>query len=338
MRDGSAPQALLLSYASGVMLVVSVQDMILPALTDATTTALGVAYLLCVVIGMMCMFVLGSLVPSDVAVSLPFFAPDAAPEGGEAGGAAAGAAAGAGEDDSEEGLLAADEGGEVRSRGGRLGSPTAATDGRAGRGGAAAERLPAEGTGGDSKPAAGGRAAGQARLAVVMCAALTLHNLPEGIAVAASSMSSASAGERLTVAIAIHNAVEGAALAAPIVAATGSLGKAFAATLLSGLTEPLGAAITLLLMGQASAGSSAGPNTAGDFHVALACTVCAAAGVMVQVCAQELLPEAWASAVAARQPLPCLRGSSTAGAAAVVVLGTVLGGVTMPVLAALGGA
>lgn len=84
------------------------------------------------------------------------------------------------------------------------------------------------------------------RLGLLMALTLTLHNLPEGFAVAFTSYTSL--GPIMTLAIALHNIPEGIVIAAPIYAATGSRFHAIALATASGLSEPVGALIALLLL------------------------------------------------------------------------------------------
>ena len=80
--------------------------------------------------------------------------------------------------------------------------------------------------------------------------------------------------------MAIHNIPEGIAVSVPIYAATGSRGRAFWYSFMSGLSEPLGAiAAYLLLM------PLMGP-------MLLNCTFAAVAGIMVFISLDELLPAA----------------------------------------------
>merc|ERR1712130_218013 len=88
------------------------------------------------------------------------------------------------------------------------------------------------------------RAAELMRLGLLMCLVMTLHNLPEGFAVAFSSFTDF--GPYMAFAIAIHNIPEGVIVAAPVYAATGSRWKAMAIALASGLSEPIGALIALV--------------------------------------------------------------------------------------------
>ena len=70
-----------------------------------------------------------------------------------------------------------------------------------------------------------------------MMAALTCHNLPEGLAVAVSAHTNPTKGLAVACAIALHNIPEGLVIAVPAFAATGSAGRALLLTLLSGLSE-----------------------------------------------------------------------------------------------------
>ena len=81
------------------------------------------------------------------------------------------------------------------------------------------------------------------RLGMLMALTMTLHNLPEGFAVAFASFTSF--GPVMALAVAIHNVPEGLIVAAPIFAATGQRWRAFSVALLSGLSEPLGALVAL---------------------------------------------------------------------------------------------
>lgn len=73
--------------------------------------------------------------------------------------------------------------------------------------------------------------------------AITAHNFPEGLATFFATLDSPVVGAPLAFAIAIHNIPEGIAIAVPVYMATGKKSYALAASLVSGLAEPLGAAI-----------------------------------------------------------------------------------------------
>jgi ZIP family zinc transporter len=84
------------------------------------------------------------------------------------------------------------------------------------------------------------------RLGLLMAVTMTLHNLPEGFAVAFAAFTDF--GPVMALAISIHNIPEGVIVAAPMYAATGSRWKALGLATASGLSEPLGALLALLLV------------------------------------------------------------------------------------------
>ncbi|WP_114750986.1 zinc transporter ZupT [Pleomorphovibrio marinus] len=85
------------------------------------------------------------------------------------------------------------------------------------------------------------------RTGIVTAVALAIHNLPEGLVTFLTSMQDINLGIGIAVAIAIHNIPEGLAVALPIYHATKNKKKALFITLLSGLSEPVGAGIAYLL-------------------------------------------------------------------------------------------
>ena len=114
--------------------------------------------------------------------------------------------------------------------------------------------------------------------------AVTLHNIPEGMAVGVSFAGALKAGSgaafaaafALALGIAIQNFPEGAIISMPLAAEGYSKPKAFLYGVLSGVVEPLAAALTLLL-------------TALAVKV-LPLLLAFAAGAMVYVCVNELIP------------------------------------------------
>ncbi len=94
----------------------------------------------------------------------------------------------------------------------------------------------------------------------------TLDNLHVGIAIA--------------VAIAIHNIPEGLAVSVPIYAATGSRGKAFLFSFLSGVSEPVGAGLAALVLFPFLT------------QRVLGWVLAAVAGIMVAISLDELVPAA----------------------------------------------
>ena len=118
-----------------------------------------------------------------------------------------------------------------------------------------------------------------------MVLAVTLHNLPEGMVVGLAAAlalqgepEAVSGALALALGIGLQNIPEGAAVSLPLAQAGQGRWKAFCAGAASGLVEPLGALLALALAGWVSA--------------ALPWLMSAAAGCMVCVTAQEMIPEA----------------------------------------------
>jgi ZIP family zinc transporter len=86
------------------------------------------------------------------------------------------------------------------------------------------------------------------RTGLLVALGIAIHNFPEGLATFAGSMMDVELGIAIAVAIAVHNIPEGLAVAAPIYAATGSRWRAFKWSLISGLSEPVGAAVAALIL------------------------------------------------------------------------------------------
>jgi ZIP family zinc transporter len=75
-----------------------------------------------------------------------------------------------------------------------------------------------------------------------------IHNFPEGMATFVGTLTEIELGILLTIAIALHNIPEGIAVAVPIYACTLDKKKAFKWSFISGMSEPLGAIITWLIL------------------------------------------------------------------------------------------
>lgn len=75
-----------------------------------------------------------------------------------------------------------------------------------------------------------------------------IHNFPEGMATFIGTLTEIQLGILLTIAIALHNIPEGIAVAVPIYACTLNKKKAFKWSFISGMSEPLGAIITWLIL------------------------------------------------------------------------------------------
>lgn len=83
---------------------------------------------------------------------------------------------------------------------------------------------------------------------LLVALAITVHNFPEGMAVAGAALDSWQMGWTIAFAIAIHNIPEGMAVSLPIFYATNSRKKAFYYACLSGLAEPFGALVGFLIL------------------------------------------------------------------------------------------
>lgn len=78
--------------------------------------------------------------------------------------------------------------------------------------------------------------------------AITAHNFPEGLATFFATLDSPTLGAPLAIAIAIHNIPEGIAIALPVYMATGRKDYALGASFVSGLAEPIGAALGYFIL------------------------------------------------------------------------------------------
>ena len=86
------------------------------------------------------------------------------------------------------------------------------------------------------------------RTGTLMAIGISLHNLPEGIAVASGYSYAPEIGLIITIAIALHNIPEGIAIALPLRMSGATRWNAFRVALLSGLTEPIGAVIATVFL------------------------------------------------------------------------------------------
>ena len=119
----------------------------------------------------------------------------------------------------------------------------------------------------------------------MMVLAVTLHNIPEGMAVgvvyagylAGNAKITVAAAMALSIGIAIQNFPEGAIISMPLRAEGMKVSKAFAGSVLSGIVEPVGAMLTIL--------------AAGYIVPALPYLLSFAAGAMIYVVVEELIPE-----------------------------------------------
>lgn len=116
--------------------------------------------------------------------------------------------------------------------------------------------------------------------------AVTLHNIPEGLSAGAVFAGAVSGNETVTIAgafalaigIAVQNFPEGAIISMPLRGAGVSRRRAFLYGALSGIVEPIAGGITLLL--------------AAYITPMLPYLLAFAAGAMIYVVVEELIPEA----------------------------------------------
>jgi len=120
------------------------------------------------------------------------------------------------------------------------------------------------------------------RSSTLIAIGISLHNFPEGIAVAASYAYLPKLGLIMAVAMAVHNIPEGMAIALPLHASGSSKSHAFKIAFLSGIVEPVGALVASLFLGSLL---SLVPEI-------IPLGLAFAAGVMVLVTLDELLPVA----------------------------------------------
>ncbi len=107
---------------------------------------------------------------------------------------------------------------------------------------------------------------------------MSLHNFPEGIAVASGYSYIPRLGLVIAIAMALHNIPEGMAISLPLCAGGASKSGAFSLALVSGLIEPLGALVATLFLE--------------TFHGLVPFGLAFAGGVMVFVTLDELIPVA----------------------------------------------
>ena len=117
------------------------------------------------------------------------------------------------------------------------------------------------------------------KLGVITMLVIILHNIPEGIATYITSNNNIKLGITITIAIALHNIPEGISISIPIYYSTKSKFKSFVYTLISGLSEPLGAIIAYLFLSR----------VVGD--VALGILYSIISGMMINISINELYQE-----------------------------------------------
>ncbi len=107
---------------------------------------------------------------------------------------------------------------------------------------------------------------------------ISIHNIPEGIAVGAGFMHMPKFGLFIALAIMLHNIPEGIAVAMPLCKSGVCPWDSFKAALFSGLAEPIGALIAVLFLA--------------SFEALIPAALAFAGGVMVFITLDELVPAA----------------------------------------------
>ena len=113
---------------------------------------------------------------------------------------------------------------------------------------------------------------------VLIAIGITIHNMPEGIAVGAGFAHQPEFGYFIAMAIALHNIPEGIATALPLCESGVRRWDAFRIALLSGLTEPVGAMLAIFFLS--------------TFREFVPAALAFAGGVMTFITLDELVPAA----------------------------------------------
>lgn len=113
---------------------------------------------------------------------------------------------------------------------------------------------------------------------ILLALGITVHNLPEGIAVGAGYMHMPQFGAFITAAILLHNIPEGIATALPLFASGMNKWEALRVSFLSGMAEPVGAFAAALFLN--------------SFQALIPGSLAFAGGVMMFITLDELIPAA----------------------------------------------
>ena len=123
------------------------------------------------------------------------------------------------------------------------------------------------------------------RMGLFTALAIGIHNFPEGLATFLAALQDPGLGVAIAIAIALHNIPEGISVSIPIYYATGNRRKAFLYSVLSGVSEPIGAVIAYIVL-RVTVGGEGGvvpPHVMGILFGGVA-------GIMVYISLDELLP------------------------------------------------
>ena len=122
---------------------------------------------------------------------------------------------------------------------------------------------------------------GMLRSGIIILIAITLHNIPEGLAMGAAGQHDISLGMRLAIMIALHNIPEGMAVAAPLIAGGLSKGLTAFLSIAAGATTTIGAIIGMYI--------------GGINELTLAFSFSIAGGAMLYIVFAEVLPQSIAA-------------------------------------------
>ncbi|MFX1515887.1 MAG: zinc transporter ZupT [Promethearchaeota archaeon] len=120
------------------------------------------------------------------------------------------------------------------------------------------------------------------RTGLLVAVGIAIHNLPEGFVTITGSLFSLELGLILAIAIALHNIPEGLSVAIPVYAASNSRWRAFLTSFISGLAEPLGAVVGLVVL--------MGLGTINEEFIVI--SLAFVAGIMTFISLDEILPAA----------------------------------------------
>lgn len=116
------------------------------------------------------------------------------------------------------------------------------------------------------------------KVGIISMIAIILHNIPEGIATFLTTNHNLKLGIALALSLALHNIPEGISISIPIYYSTRSKKKAFLYTLISGMSEFLGAILAAIFL------------TGFSSNLFMGCLYLFIAGIMIYISLIELLP------------------------------------------------
>lgn len=123
------------------------------------------------------------------------------------------------------------------------------------------------------------------RMGLFTALAIAIHNFPEGLATFLAALEDPSVGVAIAIAVALHNIPEGVSVSVPIYYATGNRIKAFWYSVLSGLSEPVGAIVAYVGLR-----FFVGTDSGGVPSEVMGILFGGVAGIMVYISLDELLP------------------------------------------------